>query len=80
MYTGTIKNKSIVDDRPFLGPKEGLPAPNNKFQMAFGDAYCMACIDMKACKDTSIIKRMKHRSSIPKLHFHESSIPSGLRQ
>lgn len=63
----TVNNETIIDDRPFLDPKEGLPAPKNIFQMAFGDAYCMACRDMKACKDASIIKlmmRIDHQSQV----------------
>lgn len=30
--------------RPSFCSKGGLPVPNNKFQIAFGDAYCIACI------------------------------------
>lgn len=34
----------IVRGRPSFCPKGGLPVPNNKFHIAFGDAYCIACI------------------------------------
>lgn len=68
-YSAVIDKKS-VDDRPPPDPKGELLAPKNKFQIAFGDAYCMACICMKHSSVTTLVILKESRFEV-KSHLEQ---------
>lgn len=54
--------------------KEGLLSPNNRFHIAFGDAYCMDCKGRAASRDPIMLKLNKQHQNVQYVYLQREYI------